>query len=99
MNILIWNNYFAEETLEKFEAATGIKPVLDLYDSSQILKARLLAGRSGYDLVFPTARPFAARHFMAGIHLPLDRAKLTGWNNLDPELMQDSGRSTRRTGF
>jgi putrescine transport system substrate-binding protein len=67
---------------------TGIRPVLDLYDSNEILEAKLLAGSSGYDLVFPTARPFAARHIKAGIYLPLDRDKLPGLNNLDPEIMK-----------
>jgi putrescine transport system substrate-binding protein len=87
VNLYNWNDYFAEDTLQKFEAATGIKPVLDLYDSNEVLEAKLLAGSSGYDLVFPTARPFAARHIKAGIYQAPDRARLSGWNNLDPRLM------------
>jgi putrescine transport system substrate-binding protein len=87
VNIYNWNDYFAEDTLEQFEADTGIKPVLDLYDSNETLEAKLLAGHSGYDLVFPTARPFAARHIKAGIYQAPDRAKLTGWKNLDPKLL------------
>ncbi len=86
VNLYNWNDYFAEDTLQKFEAATGIKPVLDLYDSNEVLEAKLLAGHSGYDLVFPTARPFAARHIKAGIYQAPDRTKLTGWKNLDPKL-------------
>ncbi len=87
VNLYNWNDYFAEDTLQKFEAATGIKPVLDLYDSNEVLEAKLLAGKSGYDLVFPTARPFAARHIKAGIYQAPDRTKLSGWANLDPKLM------------
>jgi putrescine transport system substrate-binding protein len=60
--------------------------VLDLYDSNEILDAKLLAGSSGYDLVFPTARPFAARQIKAGIYQPLDKSKLPGLKNLDPEI-------------
>ena len=52
VNIYNWNDYFAEDTLERFAAKTGIKPVLDLYDSNELLEAKLLAGHSGYDLVF-----------------------------------------------
>ena len=99
VNIFNWNDYFAEETLEQFQAATRIKPVIDLYDSNETLEAKLLAGRSGYDLVFPTARPFAARHIKAGIYLPLDRDKLSGWNNLDPELMQSLGKIDKDNRF
>jgi putrescine transport system substrate-binding protein len=87
VNIYNWNDYFAEDTLDKFEAATGIKPVLDLYDSNEVLEAKLLAGHSGYDLVFPTARPFAARHIKAGLYQAPDRSKLTGWHNLEPKLL------------
>jgi putrescine transport system substrate-binding protein len=88
VNIYNWNDYFAEDTLEKFEAATGIKPVLDLYDSNEVLEAKLLAGHSGYDLVFPTARPFAARHIKAGIYQKQDRNKLPNWKNLDTDLLK-----------
>ncbi len=88
VNIYNWNDYFAEDTLQQFESTTGIKPVLDLYDSNETLEAKLLAGHSGYDLVFPTARPFAARHIKAKIYRAPERSKLTGWKNLDPQLMQ-----------
>ena len=73
VHIYNWNDYFAEDTLEQFEAATGIRPVLDLYDANEVLEAKLLAGSSGYDVVFPTARPFAARHIAAGIYQPVQR--------------------------
>lgn len=88
VNIYNWNDYFAEDTLQQFESETAIKPVLDLYDSNETLEAKLFAGHSGYDLVFPTARPFAARHIKAKIYQTPDRSKLSGWNNLDPQLMQ-----------
>lgn len=83
-----WNDYFAADTLPGFEARTGIHPVLDLYDANEVLEAKLLAGSSGYDVVFPTARPFAARHVGAGLYLPLDKSKLPGLDKLDPAIMQ-----------
>ena len=83
-----WNDYFAEDTLANFQERTGIRPVLDLYDANEILEAKLLAGSSGYDLVFPTARPFAARHIQAGLYRELDRDKLPGWDNLDPGILK-----------
>jgi putrescine transport system substrate-binding protein len=83
-----WNDYFAEDTLTKFQQRTGIRPVLDLYDSNEVLEAKLLAGSSGYDLVFPTARPFAARHIAAGIYQPLDKSKLAGLDKLDPAITE-----------
>ena len=83
-----WNDYFAEDTLPGFQQATGIRPVLDLYDANEVLEAKLLAGSSGYDVVFPTARPFAARHIAAGLYLPLDKTKLPGLDELDPAIME-----------
>ncbi len=82
-----WNDYFAEETLSSFAERTGIEPVLDVYDSNEVLEAKLFAGSSGYDLVFPTARPFAARHIAAGLYRPLDKEQLPGLDQLDPAIM------------
>lgn len=82
-----WNDYFAEDTLSGFQAETGIRPVLDVYDSNEVMEAKLFAGSSGYDLVFPTARPFAARHVQAGLYLPLDKGRLPGLGQLDPAIM------------
>lgn len=82
-----WNDYFAEDTLPQFQARTGIRPVLDLYDNNDVLEAKLFAGKSGYDLVFPTARPFGARQIKAGLYQPLDKSKLPGLDKLDGAIM------------
>ncbi|WP_050984686.1 polyamine ABC transporter substrate-binding protein [Thiorhodococcus drewsii] len=83
-----WSDYFAEDTLSDFESQTHIRPVLDVYDSNEVLEAKLFAGSSGYDLIFPTARPFAARHIKAGLYQPLDRSKLPGLDQIDPDIMK-----------
>ncbi|MBK5963868.1 spermidine/putrescine ABC transporter substrate-binding protein PotF [Thiocystis minor] len=82
-----WSDYFAEDTLSGFQERTGIRPVLDVYDANDVLEAKLFAGSSGYDLIFPTARPFAARHIKAGLYLPLDKSKLPGLDKLDSDIM------------
>jgi len=87
VHIYNWNDYFAEDTLSGFQARSGVRPVLDLYDSDEMLDAKLLAGSSGYDLVFPTARPFAGRQIKAGIYQALDKSKLPGLKNLDPAIL------------
>ncbi|MCK7578452.1 MAG: polyamine ABC transporter substrate-binding protein [Chromatiales bacterium] len=87
VHIYNWNDYFAGDTLSGFQERTGIRPVLDLYDSNEVLEAKLLAGASGYDLVFPTAHPFAARHVKAGIYQPIDTSKLPGLDRIDPAIM------------
>jgi putrescine transport system substrate-binding protein len=52
-----------------------------------MLETKLLAGASGYDLVFPSARPFAQRHVQAGIYAPINKAKLSNYGNLDADLL------------
>jgi putrescine transport system substrate-binding protein len=88
LHVYNWSDYIADEVLDQFQAETGIKVVYDVYDSNEVLEAKLLAGHSGYDLVFPTARPFAMRHIKAGIYRPLDKSKLSNYDNLDPLVMQ-----------
>ncbi|WP_174754969.1 polyamine ABC transporter substrate-binding protein [Arenimonas daejeonensis] len=82
-----WSDYVAEDTLANFEKATGIRVVYDVYDANELLEAKLMAGASGYDVVFPSARPFAQRHIAAGVYAPLDRSKLTNYGNLDTGLL------------
>ena len=82
-----WNDYFAEDTLQAFQKQTGIRPILDLYDNNDVLEAKLFAGKSGYDVVFPTSRPFGARQIQAGLYQPLDKSKLAGLDKMDPAVM------------
>src|SRR5690554_3890845 len=84
LHIYNWSDYIAEDTISNFEKATGIKVTYDVYDSNEVLEAKLLAGRSGYDLVFPTALPFADRLIRANLYAPLDKSKLSHYGNLDP---------------
>ena len=83
-----WSDYIAEDTLETFTKETGIKAVYDVYDSNEVLEAKLLAGKSGYDVVFPTARPFGMRQIKSGLYQKLDKAKLPNLKNMDPGLMK-----------
>ncbi len=87
VHVYNWSDYIAEDTLANFTAATGIKVVYDVYDANETLEAKLFAGQSGYDVVFPTVSPFAARHVKAGLYQPVDKAALGNIKHLDPVLM------------
>jgi putrescine transport system substrate-binding protein len=87
VNVYNWSDYIAEDQIKGFEKDTGIKVNYTTYDSNEILEAKLRAGRSGYDVVVPTASPFFVRQLAAGLYQPLDKAKLKNWKNLDPEIM------------
>jgi putrescine transport system substrate-binding protein len=87
LNIYNWSDYIAESTVPRFEKATGITVHYDVYDSNEVLEAKLLAGGSGYDLVVPSAAPYLARQAQAGIYLPIDKSRLKNYGNLDPQLL------------
>jgi putrescine transport system substrate-binding protein len=86
LRIYNWSDYIAEDTIEKFEAATGIKVTYDVYDSNEVLEAKMLAGAAGYDLVVPTS-DFMARQIEAGVYQKLDKSKLPNLKNMDADLM------------
>ena len=87
VNVLNWSDYIGDTTVADFQAATGIKVTYDVFDSNEVLETKLLAGRSGYDVVVPTA-PFLERQIKAGVFLPLDKSKLPNLKNMDPEIME-----------
>jgi putrescine transport system substrate-binding protein len=88
LHVYNWSDYIGQDTIRQFQAETGIRVVYDVYDNNEVLEAKLLAGKSGYDLVFPTDRPFAQRHIAAGLYRKLDRERLTNYGNLDPAILQ-----------
>ncbi|MGQ0656573.1 MAG: polyamine ABC transporter substrate-binding protein [Chromatiales bacterium] len=87
LNIYNWSDYIAEDTVPNFEKETGIKVRYDVFDSNEVLEAKLLAGKTGYDIVVPGAN-FLARQAQAGVFQKLDRAQIPNYKNLDPEIMQ-----------
>jgi putrescine transport system substrate-binding protein len=86
LNLFIWSDYLAANTLSDFEKRTGIKVHVAYFDTNETLETKLLAGSSGYDVVVPTASYFE-RQIKAGVYLPLDKSKLPNLKNMDPQLM------------
>ena len=87
LNVYNWSDYVTEDTIPHFEAATGVKVHYDVYDSNDVLEAKLLAGHSGYDVVVPSASPYLARQILAGVYQKIDKAKLANYGNLDPQIL------------
>ena len=80
LNIYNWSDYIAEDTIANFEAETGIDVTYDVYDSNEVLEAKMLAGSSGYDIVVPTA-DFLARGREAGAYQDMDLSRLANASN------------------
>ena len=83
VNFYNWSNYMAPGVLEDFTRETGIKVVYDTFDANETLETRLLAGKSGYDVVVPTAY-FLQRQIAANIFQKLDKSKLPNLANAWP---------------
>ncbi len=87
LNIYNWSDYIAEDTIKNFEERTDIKVNYDVFDSNEVLEAKLLAGSSGYDVVVPSAG-FMERQIQAGMFSKLDKGKLKNYGNLDKEILE-----------
>lgn len=49
-----WGDYINPEVLTKFTEETGIEVSLDTYSSNEEMLAKIQAGATGYDIVFPS---------------------------------------------
>ena len=87
VNFYNWSNYMAPGVLEDFTRQTGIKVVYDTFDANETLETRLLAGKSGYDVVVPTAY-FLQRQIKAGVFQKLEKSKLPGLVNAWPAVTE-----------
>ncbi len=87
LNVYNWSDYIAPTVVEDFTKQTGIKVRYDTFDSNDTLETKLLAGKSGYDVVVPTAY-FLERQIRAGVFQKLDKARMPNLANMWPELSQ-----------
>ena len=85
LNVYNWADYIAEDTIKNFEKETGIKVRYDNFDSNEALHAKLIAGKTGYDVVVPGSH-FAKQQIEAGLLMKLDKSKLPNLKNLDPAI-------------
>ncbi len=87
VNIYNWYDYVKPEVLREFTARYGVEVRYNTFDSNNTLEARMLAGHSGYDVVFPSGA-YLESMTAAGVFRPLDRSKLPNLKNMDPLIMQ-----------
>lgn len=87
LNVYNWADYIGETTIEDFQKASGIAVTYDTYSSAEEMQAKMLAGSTGYDLVMQSGLGMPEMQ-KAGIYDTLDRSKLPGWGNLNPEILR-----------
>lgn len=90
LHVYNWSNYIGEGPggpVSVFEKMTGIDVIYDVFDNNEILEAKLLAGKTGYDVVFPSNN-FIGRQIEAGVFRKLDRTRLKNYKHLDKGIMK-----------
>jgi putrescine transport system substrate-binding protein len=85
INIYNWSDYIGEDVLKKFEAETGIKVRYDNFDNNEIVHAKLVAGKTGYDLIVPSSN-WAKLQIDGGLLQKLDKSKIPNLKNVDPAI-------------
>lgn len=86
VNVYNWYNMLPPDVLEDFYKETGIRVRVDFYDNNDVVQAKLLAGNSGYDVVFPTASPYLSAQIKAGVYQPLNKALIPSYDAIEPAL-------------
>ena len=86
LNMYNWSDYIAEDTVPNFEKEFGIKMRYDTFDSNEILHAKLVAGKTGYDIVVPSSN-WGFMQGKGGLLTKIDKSKIPNYKNLDPDLM------------
>jgi putrescine transport system substrate-binding protein len=87
VNVYSWADYIGATTVADFERETGIEVNYDTYDSSETVDTKLLAGSTGYDVVFHDM-PYSSRLIPIGIYRPLRHERLAHWRGLDPAILE-----------
>lgn len=85
LNVYNWSDYIAEDTLANFEKETGIKVRYDNFDNNEILHAKLVAGKTGYDIVVPSSN-WAGLQILGGLFAKLDKSQIPNLKNVDPAI-------------
>lgn len=88
VNVISEYGQFPESLIKAFEEDTGIKVILDFHESNEALEAKMLAGNTGYDVIFPTVWPYSVRQAASGLYHKIDQSKLLHYKNLDPIFLE-----------
>ena len=83
LHIYTWSDYVKPELVQRFEAENGCQVVIDTFDSNESMYAKLKAGATGYDLLFPSSYMVKIMNDQ-GMLQKLDPARLPNRGNIDP---------------
>ncbi|MFM9835704.1 MAG: extracellular solute-binding protein [Methylophilaceae bacterium] len=86
LNVMNWSELIGKDTVAKFSKEYKIKVKYDLIDSDETIQTKLLSGRSGYDVVFPSVN-YMEKQVAAGVFEKLDMSKIPNAAKISPQLL------------
>ncbi len=98
VNVYNWADYIAPDTTDKFETEYGIKVNYDIYDASEVVDVKLLAGNSGYDVVMHSSQ-FSSRLTPIGVYEKLDYSRLDNQSHMDQALQTKTDIYEKTRGY
>ena len=87
LNLYVWSDYVDPDTITEFEKNNSVEVTQAFYDSNEVLEAKVLTGKSGFDLVAPSIAN-VGRQIKAGAYQEIDKSQVPNYNNIDPELLK-----------
>jgi len=89
LNLYNWGDYIDPKLLTKFQKETGYHVNVETFDSNEAMYTKIKQGGTHYDLAIPSEY-MVAKMKRAHLLQPLDKSRLTGWNNYDPRFLNES---------
>ena len=86
LHVYTWSDYLKPELVRQFERTHGCRVVIDTYDSNESMYAKLKAGATGYDLLFPSSYMVKIMREQ-GMLRKLDHSLLPNLGNVDPDYL------------
>jgi spermidine/putrescine transport system substrate-binding protein len=82
-----WTYYTPDSVIQKFEEEYNVSVVYDEFASNEDMYAKIKAGGSGYDIVFPSG-DYVSIMSSQGMFEKIDKSKLSNTGNIDPLVLQ-----------
>lgn len=86
LHLYNWDAYINPALVKAFEKEFGCRVVEDIFDSNELLEAKLKGGAADYDIVVPSSY-FAERMFQQGLLQEFDRNLLPNLKHVDPAVL------------
>jgi spermidine/putrescine transport system substrate-binding protein len=87
LHVYTWADYIKPEIVQRFEQEHACKVVIDTFDSNESMYAKIKAGASGYDVIFPSSYMVKLMYDQGMLQI-LDKTRLPNLENLDADYLK-----------